>query len=213
MSLRAHSPTKFVASIAPSIKPSLLKVLQFDLASYPQRTSYHFLISILIRCTKHHLMSKLTMNFAIEVSAEANPLTSENLRRVLTSASSTDPQQLKISAQQLQNWEKQNGYYSSLQVGCKLLLYIAALLMLDPVDVHRSLVTYGNSLSRNYHITEWHRQILAEECCKCHICKRKNFDSLTMSRTRLQRTSSSSCTTECISGIKNNSNRLSTGMV
>lgn len=56
------------------------------------------------------------MIFAIEVPAEANPLTTENLHRVLTSASSTDQQQLKTSAQQLQNWEKQSGYYSSLQV-------------------------------------------------------------------------------------------------
>lgn len=55
------------------------------------------------------------MIFAIEVPAEANPLTTENLHRVLTSASSTDQQQLKTSAQQLQNWEKQSGYYSALQ--------------------------------------------------------------------------------------------------
>lgn len=56
------------------------------------------------------------MNFAIEVPAEANPLTTENLHRVLISASSADQQQLKTSAQQLQNWEKQSSYYSSLQV-------------------------------------------------------------------------------------------------
>lgn len=58
-----------------------------------------------------------TMVFAIEVPAEANPLTTENLHRTLTSASSADQQQVKTSALQLQNWEKQPGYYSSLQVG------------------------------------------------------------------------------------------------
>lgn len=57
------------------------------------------------------------MTFSIEVPGEANPLTTENLHRVLTSASSADQQQLKTSAQQLQNWEKQSGYYSLLQVG------------------------------------------------------------------------------------------------
>ena len=56
------------------------------------------------------------MIFAIEVPAEANPLTTENLHRILLSASSADQQQLKTSAQQLQNWEKQSSYYSSLQV-------------------------------------------------------------------------------------------------
>lgn len=56
------------------------------------------------------------MEFSIEVSAEANPFNTENLYRALSSASSVDQQQLKTSAQQLQNWEKTAGYYSSLQV-------------------------------------------------------------------------------------------------
>lgn len=55
------------------------------------------------------------MNFAIEVSAEANPLTDQTLFHVLQSASSNDQQQLKSGAQQLQNWEKSPGFYSSLQ--------------------------------------------------------------------------------------------------
>lgn len=62
------------------------------------------------------------MIFAIEVPAEANPLTTENLHRVLTSATSADQQQMKTSAQQLQNWEKQSGYYTSLQVGYNITL-------------------------------------------------------------------------------------------
>ena len=56
------------------------------------------------------------MNGPIEVSGEANPLTTQTLFRVLTSASSTHQQQVKTGAQQLQNWEKQPGFYSSLQV-------------------------------------------------------------------------------------------------
>ena len=55
------------------------------------------------------------MNFAIEVPAEANPLTDQTLFRVLQSASSNDQQQIKSGAQQLQNWEKSPGFYSSLQ--------------------------------------------------------------------------------------------------
>ena len=56
------------------------------------------------------------MNGAIELSGQANPLTIQTLYQVLTSASSTDQQQVKAGAQQLQNWEKQPGFYSSLQV-------------------------------------------------------------------------------------------------
>lgn len=55
------------------------------------------------------------MNFAIEVPAEANPLTDQTLFHVLQSASSNDRQQIKSGAQQLQNWEKAPGFYSSLQ--------------------------------------------------------------------------------------------------
>lgn len=55
------------------------------------------------------------MNFTIEVPAEANPLTDQTLFYVLQSASSNDQQQVKSGAQQLQNWEKSPGFYSSLQ--------------------------------------------------------------------------------------------------
>lgn len=55
------------------------------------------------------------MNFAIEVSAEANPLTGNTLFHVLQSASSNDQQRVKSGAQQLHNWEKCPGFYSSLQ--------------------------------------------------------------------------------------------------
>ncbi|KAL8689874.1 MAG: hypothetical protein Q9218_004551 [Villophora microphyllina] len=55
------------------------------------------------------------MQFAIEVAGEANPLSVQTLYQTLSAASSTNPQQIKSGAQQLQNWEKQPGYYSSLQ--------------------------------------------------------------------------------------------------
>ena len=55
------------------------------------------------------------MNFAIEVPGEANPLTDQTLFHVLKSATSNDQQQIKSGAQQLQNWEKSPGFYSSLQ--------------------------------------------------------------------------------------------------
>ena len=55
------------------------------------------------------------MNFAIEVPAEANPLTLQTLQHVLQSASSSDQHQVQTGAQQLQNWEKSSGFYSSLQ--------------------------------------------------------------------------------------------------
>ena len=55
------------------------------------------------------------MHFAIEVPAEANPLTDKTLFHVLQSASSNDRQQIKSGTQQLQNWDKTPGFYSSLQ--------------------------------------------------------------------------------------------------
>ncbi|KAL8800375.1 MAG: hypothetical protein Q9182_005230 [Xanthomendoza sp. 2 TL-2023] len=55
------------------------------------------------------------MNFAIEVAGEANPLSIETLYHTLAAASSSDSQQIKTGTQQLENWEKQRGYYSSLQ--------------------------------------------------------------------------------------------------
>lgn len=84
------------------------------------------------------------MIFAIEVPAESNPLTTGNLHRVLKAATSADQQQLRTSAQQLQNWERQPGYYNSLQVGDMRLDHTAmiALLMLEPVCVCRSLAAH-----------------------------------------------------------------------
>lgn len=56
------------------------------------------------------------MNGAIELSPEAKALTSQSLYHVLSAASSSDQHLVRIASQQLQDWEKQSGYYSSLQV-------------------------------------------------------------------------------------------------
>lgn len=77
------------------------------------------------------------MNFSIEVPAEAIPLTSQNLSTVLTSATSVDQQLLQTSAQQLQNWEKQAGYYGSLQVGLMVIFMQTKSLTLKIVCVYR----------------------------------------------------------------------------
>ena len=55
------------------------------------------------------------MNFSIEVEA-IQPLTIETLYNTLAAASSADRQQVQTGAQQLSNWEKQPGYFGSLQV-------------------------------------------------------------------------------------------------
>ena len=55
------------------------------------------------------------MSFAIEVPGEANPLNEQNLRYTLAQAASNDQQQVKTGTQQLSNWEKLPGFYSSLQ--------------------------------------------------------------------------------------------------
>ncbi|KAH0536577.1 hypothetical protein FGG08_006561 [Glutinoglossum americanum] len=52
---------------------------------------------------------------AIELPAEANPLTPANLFNVLTRAVSTHQQQVQTGAQQLQAWEAERGYYCMLQ--------------------------------------------------------------------------------------------------
>ena len=54
-------------------------------------------------------------SFAIEAPAEANPLTHEQVYRVLVSASSKDPTQIQTGTKQLQNWENVEGFHSFLQ--------------------------------------------------------------------------------------------------
>jgi hypothetical protein len=52
----------------------------------------------------------------IEVPGEANPLTAQNLFNSLAAAASSVQQQVQIGTQQLQHWEKQDGFYPLLQV-------------------------------------------------------------------------------------------------
>lgn len=99
----SFSPSKlFVHSWAKGEIEALLRILstvQMVNVSYPTQTCHYV----------------ANMSFAIEVPGEAIPLSLQNLYHTLTAASSTNPQQIKSGAQQLQNWEKQPGYYSSLQ--------------------------------------------------------------------------------------------------
>lgn len=53
--------------------------------------------------------------FAIEVPGEANPLDETQLLRTLSSAASTDPQQIQTGTKQLTQWEKYPTYYRHLQ--------------------------------------------------------------------------------------------------
>ncbi|RYO87619.1 hypothetical protein DL762_004163 [Monosporascus cannonballus] len=55
------------------------------------------------------------MNFAIEVPGEANPLSLQELYRVLQSASSHDYSQRQSAGQQLSAWEAHRDYYPALQ--------------------------------------------------------------------------------------------------
>lgn len=89
------------------------------------------------------------MNFSIEVPAEANPLTAQTLYHILQSAASNDPQQLKTGAQQLQNWEKSPGFYSSLQS-----LYIDYSL---PVELrHLAILQLKNGIDKYWRKTALH---------------------------------------------------------
>jgi hypothetical protein len=61
------------------------------------------------------------MSFAIEVAADANPLSLQELCRALQSATSSDYALRQTAGQQLSTWESQDGYYSSLQVKMAIL--------------------------------------------------------------------------------------------
>lgn len=58
-----------------------------------------------------------TMSFAIEVPGEANPLNFKSLCCILAAATSHDHARRQAAGKQLNAWEHQPGYYSSLQVG------------------------------------------------------------------------------------------------
>jgi hypothetical protein len=56
------------------------------------------------------------MQFSIEVPGEANPLTPQQVYLALQSASSSQQLGIQTGTKQLQTWEIQRGYYSTLQV-------------------------------------------------------------------------------------------------
>ncbi|KAL2822550.1 armadillo-type protein [Aspergillus granulosus] len=55
------------------------------------------------------------MAHVIEVVGESNPLTPQNVLNTLIQAASSVQQQIQTATQQLQNWEKQEKYYTFLQ--------------------------------------------------------------------------------------------------
>lgn len=58
---------------------------------------------------------------AIEVPGEANPLALPNVIHALTTAGSSLPQQRQSGTAQLQEWGRQPGFHSLLQVSRSLL--------------------------------------------------------------------------------------------
>ncbi|KAH8700376.1 putative importin 11 [Talaromyces proteolyticus] len=55
------------------------------------------------------------MSNALELPGEANPLTVQNLFYALEGAASSTHQRVRVGTQQLQHWEKQDGFYPLLQ--------------------------------------------------------------------------------------------------
>lgn len=54
-------------------------------------------------------------SFSVEVEGETNPLTAQEVLTTLSRAYGGGQQNLQVASQQLTNWEKQRGYYSTLQ--------------------------------------------------------------------------------------------------
>lgn len=61
---------------------------------------------------------------AVELPGEANPMNLQNVLNAVIMAASSTQQQVQTGAQQLQNWEKHEKYYTYLQVLLLLLLTI-----------------------------------------------------------------------------------------
>lgn len=56
------------------------------------------------------------MTQVVELPGEANPMDLQNVLNALVLAASSTQQQVQTGTQQLQNWEKQEKYYTFLQV-------------------------------------------------------------------------------------------------
>lgn len=108
--LAAHQLTRFGR-----YRPLTCAIAKICQTSYKRASS--LVARIAWQSLKTIFLISPNMNGAIELSGEANPLELQTLYQVLTSASSNNQQQVKTGTQQLQNWERQPGFYSSLQVG------------------------------------------------------------------------------------------------
>ena len=65
--------------------------------------------------TPYSTVQEVMPSFSIEVPGESNPLTEGLLVHSLTSAASSNPNQIQTGTKQLQQWEKTPGYYKHLQ--------------------------------------------------------------------------------------------------
>lgn len=92
----------------------------------------------------------------VELSGEANPLNRQTLFNALAAAAGTTQQQVQTGAQQLQNWEKADGYYSLLQVRNEFFV-IKALLTACTGHFRRLFPPHRSSLSLDPPIEERHR--------------------------------------------------------
>lgn len=70
---------------------------------------------------------------AVELPGEANPMNLQNVLNAVIMAASSTQQQVQTGAQQLQNWEKHEKYYTYLQV---------LLLLLPSIYVHMLLFVF-----------------------------------------------------------------------
>jgi hypothetical protein len=61
----------------------------------------------------------------IELAGESNPLTPQNVLSSLLQAASSTQQQVQTGTKQLQNWEKQEKYYTFLQVRTLQISFLA----------------------------------------------------------------------------------------
>lgn len=96
---------------------------------------------------------------SIELPGEANPLNRQNLFNALVAAAGTTQQQVQTGGQQLQNWERQEGYYSLLQVG----LTFPVQTVWKPTNgvrkgyLCRLFFTDRSSIPLHHPIEEWYR--------------------------------------------------------
>ena len=103
------------------------------------------------------------MGFAIEVPGEANPLNQQNLVHTLAQASSNNQQQLKTGTQQLTNWEKIPGYYSSLQAIFIEKSYPVELRYICAIQIKNGVEKYWRKMATNA-ITKEEKDLIKSRC-------------------------------------------------